>query len=211
MFRILIIATVLFGVVLSVHAIPVGLDAFSEDDTIIDFNNIVSGIAITNQYAEYGVQFYGAPFQGDPFPDTSINGTMSAANHLPINNPVFAYFDNIQNQVGMLFGTTIGVDSVVEIRAYLGNTQVDFQTFISTDANTIPGGNLASVFGGIYVADGFDRIEISSLADVAAFQIDNFRFSSSNSSAPVPEPSTIMLLGCGLILVGWKAKKRNMT
>ena len=188
----------------NLHAAPIGLGGFSGGETVIDFNTIASGVSINNQYAALGVTFSGSPFQGDPFPETTINGTMSGANHNPINNPITATFSSTENRVGMVFGGPIGSVTTFEIRAFLGAGQVDLQTFVSDGFQ--PGGNVPSVFGGIEVAGGFDRIEFASLTSNFAFQIDDFQFES--TTGKVPEPSTMLLLGAGLIgLAGYGRKK----
>ena len=197
----LLVVFLLFLSLSSAHAIPIGIEDFSGSETVIDFNGILSGEAITNQFAPDGVNFTGSPFQGAPL-GTTINGTMSGANFSPINNPIVATFSSVQIRAGMYFGTIPGEPNTVQIQAFRGDSLLETQTFLSSGSDFLPGGNLAAVFGGIFLAGGFDRIEFSNNSDPKAFQIDDFRFE------PIPEPSTVLLLGFGLVgIAGFGRKK----
>jgi hypothetical protein len=201
--KLLVTCVCLLGISNQAGAIPIGQGAFSGSENLVDFNGLTSGTSITNQYVGLGVTFSGSPFLADMFPATTINGTMSAANHNPINNPITAIFGSVQNRVGMMFGTQIEVVSTVEIEAFLGATLVDSATFVSGGLQ--PGGNVPTVFGGLEVAGGFDRIEFRALTGNAAFQIDDFRF----ESTQVPEPRAITLMCLGIAGIGFARKKRQ--
>jgi len=206
----LLIVFLLFLSLSSAHATLIGIDAFLGSETVIDFNDIDSGEPITDQFVADGVNFFGDPFVGDPFPDTTINGTMSGANNTSlsdINNPIVAEFNSVQNRVGMYFGTPQNTNTEVQIQAFLEDSPVgDAETFESLAGNTLPGGNLPTVFGGIFLAGGFDKIEFRSISNNRSFQVDDFRFEGSVN--PIPEPATILLLGAGLVgIAGFGRKK----
>jgi len=203
----------------SANAIPIGIGDFSGSETVIDFNSIPTGppgTLINDQFAPLGVIFSGSPFQGDPFSGSSINGSMTGVNFDDfggnINNPITAEFSILQNRVGMFFGTPNSVDTEVQMRAFRGERLLETQTFLGSAGNNLPGGNLATVFGGIFLETRFDRIDFSSLSALGAFEVDDFRFERSEDSAPgpapIPEPATILLLCAGLLgLAGFGRKK----
>jgi len=206
-----LIVFLLFLSLSSAHATLFVIGDFSGSETVIDFDEILPGEAITDQYAALGVTFPSSPpdqFRGAPL-GTTINGTMSGANFSPINNPIVAEFSTLQNKVGMYFGTIAGEEHTVQIQAFLGDSPspLESQTFLNSGNDILDGGNLAAVFGGIFLDGGvFDRIEFSGISDPKAFQIDDFRFE--RSVNPIPEPATILLLGSGLVgIAGFGRKK----
>jgi hypothetical protein len=177
----------------TVGAVPIALDTFPDSEILLDFESISSSESITTQFSGLGVTFSGGLF-GDPFPNSTIQGSMEATNYLSsanISNPITAFFSQVQRNVGFLGAGTDTPGSTILLSAYLGSDLVDQSTFI---ADTIlPGGTLPSVFVGLEVLQGFDRIEISRLDGNGAFSIDDFRY--------VPEPATAFLLGLGSLLM----------
>jgi len=209
----LVIVFLLFLSLSSAHAIPIGIGDFSGSETVIDFDLIPSGDLITIQYTPLGVTFSGSPLQGDPFPSSTINGTPTAAKlELNFVNPVIAEFASLQNKVGMYFGTPPGGPTTVQIQAFKGGSDVETQTFTSPTGDVPPGATVATVFAGLSFDGGFDKIEFGSTSGSLGFDIDDFRFELSDDRVPgpkpIPEPTTILLLGAGLLgLAGFGRKK----
>lgn len=177
-----------------VNASPITLDAFDGSETVIGFETISSSEPITNQFETLGLIFSGGLY-GDPATGSSIQGSMEATNYWSsgdISNPITASFSSIQNKVGFYVAGVSSGDSTILLSAYLGSGLVDEYAF-NTGHDVMPGGSLVSVFAGLEVPQGFDRIEISRLDGNQAFSIDDFRF--------VPEPATLSLLGLGGLLL----------
>jgi hypothetical protein len=191
------------------YADLIGLDAFSDNAKVIDFDIIDNQEAIDDQYEDdFGVTFSGNPFVGNPnFPDTSINDTQSGANFFPVNNPITAFFDpgNLQNKVGMYFGI-IGDNPKAQISVFNGTDLVGTE-MIEGPPSIPKNGIIPAFFGGVFFDKGFDRVEFSNLApgDEGFFLVDDFTF---ETGKPIPEPATFLLLGAGLVgLAGFGRKK----
>ena len=170
----------------SLAADPIGMDDFSGLETLIDFETILPEEPITTQFSVLGLNFEPGLF-GDPFPASTIQGTMEATNfNGSITNPIVALFDEPQLRIGFLAaGDSIG-GSLILLRAFLSDIVVDEFTF--TTDEILPGGTLPSVFAGLEVLGGFNRIEIRRLGGGGAFSIDDFRFE-------IPAPGTLALFG----------------
>ena len=215
----LVIIFLLFLILSSAHAIPIGIKNFSDSAKVIDFDDIAPGEAIKTQFEkEFGVTFSGSPLQGDPFPGSTINGTPTAAKlELNFVNPVIAEFASLQNKVGMYFGTPPGGPTTVQIQAFRRDSDgslvlKDSETFTSPTGDVPLGATVATVFAGLSFDGGFHKIEFGSTSGSPGFDIDDFRFELSDDSVPgpkpIPEPTTILLLCAGLLrLAGFRRKK----
>jgi hypothetical protein len=64
-------------------------------------------------------------------------------------------------------------------------------------------------FGVVNTTGGIGRINIASLSTTPGELIDNLAFGTAGSTVPVPEPTTMLLLGTGLAWIGAAARKRR--
>lgn len=179
---------------------PIGLDAFSGSETLIDFELIASRHPITDQFAAQGLTFDPGLF-GDPAPGSSINGSREATNYsvnTDIYNPIVAHFQELQFRVGFFAAGGSNEGSIL-LQAFRSDVLIEGATFQAH--SILPGGNLRSVFAGLEIDGGFDRVEISRLDSNRAFSIDDLRFE------PIPSPGAFVPFTLAIFVKGRRARR----
>lgn len=173
------------------------LDAseFSGNETVIDFESISDGEVITNQFSSLGVSFYG-DLTGDKVFGPPLLGSDTTAGQFE-GSLVAAIFDTPMLRVGFDIVTNDPDDTELVAYMFSGGSYTATGSF-AFDTSVTPR------FIGLEDSMGIDAIAFDARNIVSGvFIIDNFRF----ESASIPEPSTLLLLGSGLLGLGAVRKK----
>src|SRR5262245_24501504 len=195
--------------------------------TVINFDGQAEGSIITNQFA--GVIFSqtggGAPqIDNSPFlfayDSNSGIGTLTGSaqgGNVPTTAGIIADFGSGQGQAGAFLSDTAPLGNYLVQAFGAGNV---FLESILVPAASLPGAaagcDLSSPFEtsglrcGVFVGfirpgNDIRRIQFgpsSAAAGSDAFAIDDLTF-----AAAVPEPATLTLLGTGLLVGGWRARR----
>jgi hypothetical protein len=179
---------VLFAFTLEARAAIIGPADFAAP-VLIDFEAVPAG-PIGAYYSPLGVTF--AHLDGGSLFNAGTGSGIGKTATNFFTEPDYpdgeAAFASLVTRAGFFITTQPGHTTTVY--AYNGETLVGSESF-STGGQGVGGS-----FAGIEFSSGFDRIVIGTIGPINdSFAIDDFRF----EGEPVPEPSTLLLLGAGLM------------
>jgi hypothetical protein len=199
---------------LPASAAPIAYGSFT--GTVINFDNLAgatglgAGEILTNQYAGFGVTFAVPNFNA--YANNGLPATSSSLNSDP--NVVWVdqggggggasaqgmdiFFSTPVSHVGLYFGGSIG--STFSLAAYNGATLLEVLT-----APLPPGGVGLEGFLALQNAN-ITRAVVYSTSNGQNwnFDIDDLKF----DAAPIPEPTSLLLLGTGLAgLRAWRKRR----
>jgi hypothetical protein len=175
---------------------PTGLPNPAE---IITFDEVVlaDGTALTNQFAGFGVTFSGLSYSTNPL---TLGDLAPPVARLAGGGPVSLFFTTPQTDVALAF---ISSPANTMITALLNGVVVD--TFAEpTNAAD------ANIYYGFTGISPFNEVRIQLLGPDPSASIDNIQFGTATSidPTPVPEPTTMSLIGLGL--AGIYARRRRV-
>src|SRR5262247_1811534 len=205
----MLVTTVLAVAPLHATTTPVGIAAFGVGSTLTTFTGIpnsteVNGLIVDGIQFTYSLGNGQAIIDGGPGVTNNINppNVVSIVNNagilrlaLPSFVDTFGYGYAILNVGAVANATTINL--------FNGATNVG-----SLSYNGIPDPIFTGGFAGIQSTIPFNIVQVTFNSAVApAFALDNIR--TANNGPTVPEPSTMLLVGTGIVCFGFSFYRRR--
>ena len=194
----------------SAQLIAVPASAFPVSSTLLSFSGLADGVDV-NGLVLGGITFSYSLGNGnvviDGGPGTTNN--VDPQNAVSVGNPsgiltliLPGFYDMFGYGYALL---TVGpVVNATTITAFSGATNLGSVAFTASGDPAFSGG-----FAGVQSATPFDRVQFVFNNTAPAFAFDNVRLNAAANVSTIPEPSTTLLLGAGLVAVVGLARRRQ--
>ena len=162
-------------------------DAATGVQTTISFDALPAGTTVTDQFADLGVIFT----DGNDIWNIPSSIFYLSGRGTDDFGDIALSFSSFHNSIGVNFPGALTID-LYNDAVFLGSSN-DF------------GGAGTGFFGGITTDVAFNRAILRDWNDEAVY-IENFRFDTVEASS-VPEPTTALLAGLALALIGYRHRR----